>query len=144
MFIILLFLFTILPALELFLLIKVGTYIGALNTISIIILTGVTGAALARYQGFIVISRIQNELAKGNLPNSELFDGALILAGGILLLTPGFITDILGLVLLFPLTRALFKGALKWWIALMMKQGRFVYGPPRPPRESGYDDIDVN
>ncbi|MFP4472757.1 MAG: FxsA family protein [Candidatus Omnitrophota bacterium] len=102
-------LFTVLPAVELALLIHVGTYIGAANTILLIIATGVAGAYLARLQGFLVVQRIQSSLNKGALPTDDMLDGLMIFAGGIVLLTPGFITDALGFLLLIPLTRSLIK-----------------------------------
>ena len=89
----LILLFTILPALELALLIKVGTHIGVGSTLLIIIFTGTLGATLARRQGFLVLQKIHNDLNHGIIPNSQLMDGLMILTGGILLLTPGFITD---------------------------------------------------
>src|SRR3989338_8354739 len=108
----LILLFTILPALELALLIKVGTHIGVGNTLFIIIFTGILGAYLARLQGFIVLRKIQNDLNRGIMPNSQLMDGLMILVGGILLLTPGFITDAFGFLLLIPWTRWLIT---KWF-----------------------------
>ncbi|MBN1586245.1 MAG: FxsA family protein [Candidatus Omnitrophica bacterium] len=109
----LILLFTLLPMAELALLIKVGSNIGVVNTIAIVVLTGVAGATLARYQGWVTISKIQQSLAQGFMPTEELLDGMLILVGGITLLTPGFITDTLGLLALLPPTRAVFKTWLK-------------------------------
>ncbi|MFQ5709585.1 MAG: FxsA family protein [bacterium] len=106
-------LFTLIPLIELALLIELGNHIGLLNTIAVVILTGVTGAALARAQGFAILSRIQRELHQGRLPGEELINGALVLAGALLLLTPGLLTDTLGFVLLFPVTRKFFKNYLK-------------------------------
>jgi len=109
MFFYLLILFTVVPAIELAILIKVGTFIGVSNTLTLIILTGVVGASLARMQGFLVLSKIQQSLEQGHMPNNELIDGVMILVGGIVLLTPGFITDAIGFFLLLPPTRALIK-----------------------------------
>jgi len=102
-------LFTVVPILELAVLIKVGSQIGVLKTIILTILISVTGAWLARLQGFLVLQKIQNSLAQGIMPTEEMLDGMLILAGGILLLTPGFISDIVGLLMLFPATRWILK-----------------------------------
>lgn len=113
----LIFLFTVIPAIEFFILIQVGTRIGAGNTLVLVILTGITGAYLARLQGFLTIQKIQTNLARGILPSEDLIDGAFILAGGILLLTPGFFTDLMGLLFLFPLSRAIFKLYLKTVLA---------------------------
>ncbi|MHB9112236.1 MAG: FxsA family protein [Thermoleophilia bacterium] len=105
MFMILLALFIIIPLLELWMIVEVGSRIGVGYTILSLILISLAGAALARQQGYRAIARIQSEVQSGNMPGDSLVDGALILAGAILLLTPGFLTDIAGLMLLFPLTR---------------------------------------
>lgn len=108
MFFKLLILFTIIPIAELYLLIKIGGLIGALNTVLIIFLTAVIGAYLAKTQGFIVIRKINQALKEGRLPAQELLDGLFVLLGGFTLLTPGFITDFIGLSMLFPPTRTLY------------------------------------
>lgn len=113
MFIRLAFLFTVIPLIELALLIEVGQHIGVFNTIAIVILTGLLGAALARSEGFAVITRIQSEMARGELPGDSLIEGGLILAGAMLLLTPGLLTDALGFALLLPLTRPFFRNLVK-------------------------------
>ena len=110
-------LFTIIPALELAVLIKVGTYIGVGNTLFLIVLTGVVGATLARLQGFVTWQNIQISLNEGRMPTEEMLDGLMILLGGIVLLTPGFITDIFGFFLLIPWTRYL----VKIWTRKLMK-----------------------
>jgi UPF0716 protein FxsA len=102
-------LFTLVPLIELALLIEIGSYIGTTNTILLVVATGIAGAILAKAQGFQVFTRIQAELNAGHLPGDSLIDGAMVLAGGILLLTPGIITDFVGLAALFPLTRDLLK-----------------------------------
>lgn len=113
MFLKLLSLFVIIPFIELAILIKVGTIIGFWYTMLIVIFTGVAGALLARYQGLKVYGRIQRELNSGRIPSNDMIDGLLILSGAIVLLTPGFITDITGLLCLFPLTRNIIKIYLK-------------------------------
>ncbi len=110
MFIRLLAVFIVIPLIELVILIKVGSYIGLWPTILIVVLTGVVGASLARYQGFIIINKIRSDVSSGRVPARELIDGLLVLIGGIVLLTPGFLTDICGFILLIPLTRNLIKG----------------------------------
>ncbi|MFQ5896472.1 MAG: FxsA family protein [Nitrospinota bacterium] len=106
-------LFTAVPLLELALLIEVGSRIGVVATLALVIFTGALGAALARAQGFAVLRRIQMELAEGRSPASSLVDGALILAAGLLLITPGLLTDALGFALLLPPFRAWIKGQLR-------------------------------
>ncbi|MCY3985996.1 MAG: membrane protein FxsA [Candidatus Dadabacteria bacterium] len=109
MFIRLLILFTVVPLVELALLIKLGNAIGLWPTILIVIATGTLGAALARSQGTQTVSTIRTQLAEGKAPTEELINGLLILVGGVVLLTPGLLTDILGFSLLVPLTRNFFR-----------------------------------
>lgn len=101
----LLLLFTVVPLLELYLLIKVGSRLGAGFTVVLIALTGGLGALLARMQGFRVLVQIRERLAQGRLPADELLSGGLVLAGGLLLVTPGLLTDVVGLALLLPFVR---------------------------------------
>lgn len=122
----LLLLFTIVPVIELVILFKVGSLIGAAPTIALILLTGVAGAYLARTQGLDLAYRIQAELNQGRLPTEELLDGAMILAGGILLLTPGFFTDIFGIVLLVPITRTFCKKSIRAWMKYSLDRGRIT------------------
>jgi UPF0716 protein FxsA len=105
----LLLLFTIVPLIELYILIKMGSYVGGLNTILLVMMTALLGAWLARLQGLRTLQQIQSSLSQGQIPAEELVDGVLILAGGILFLTPGVLTDLVALVLLFPYTRTYFK-----------------------------------
>ena len=123
MFIKLLILFTFIPALELYVLFEAGRQIGFWPTIGLIFLTGIAGALLARSQGFELVQKIQMELNQGRLPADELFDGAMILSGGLLLLTPGFCTDFIGFCLLTPLTRNVIKTALKRWTEQKIANG---------------------
>ena len=125
MFFYLLLLFTLLPMTELVLLIKIGHHIGLLNTISIVIITGISGASLARWQGLTVIREVQNQLSVGIMPKEEILDGIIILAGGLLLLTPGLITDFIGLVAIIPITRKWIKYLVKKKLARMIDEGRF-------------------
>jgi UPF0716 protein FxsA len=97
--------FTIVPLIEVLLLLEIGNTIGTLNTILLIVLTGILGAYLMRLQGFAVFRQIQVDLGHGIPPAQTIVEGALILAGGILLLTPGFFTDAIGFLLLIPQTR---------------------------------------
>jgi len=106
MFLRLLLLFTVVPLIELFLLVKLGTMIGIGATVLIVICTGILGAWLARWQGLGVLRRLTEDLNKGRLPADALIDGLLILIAGAVLLTPGLITDALGFLLLVPQGRA--------------------------------------
>ena len=109
---ILVVLFIVIPLVELFVILQVGGWIGVLPTIGLVLLTGVLGAALASSQGRAVWARFNAALAEGRMPGREIFDGAMVIFGGALLLTPGFITDIVGILLLIPATRALFRRAM--------------------------------
>jgi len=124
MFIKLLILFTLIPILELYVLLEIGSLIGTLATVALIFLTGIAGAYLARVQGFSLINRIQNEMNQGRVPRGELVDGAMVLVGGVLLLTPGFCTDLLGFSLLAPFTRDFYKGWLLKWLEKMAARGQ--------------------
>lgn len=100
-------LFFVLPLIEIYLLIQVGQVIGAFPTILLVIATSVLGAYLLRQQGLSALARLQNNLRQGQLAAEEMKEGVFILLGGILLMTPGFFTDFLGLLCLLPPTRKL-------------------------------------
>ena len=101
--------FTLVPVLELYLLIKIGALMGALNTLALVILTGFVGAYLARMQGMQTMLRVRSQLQQGIMPAEDLIDAVIIFVAGIVLLTPGLLTDIAGLLLLFPRSRFHFK-----------------------------------
>ena len=101
--------FTIIPFLEIYLLIEIGSYIGAINTLMIVVLTGFLGALLARYQGLKTMLKVRESLARGEMPAEHLLDTLLIFLAGIVLLTPGFLTDLAGFTILIPTTRFHFK-----------------------------------
>jgi UPF0716 protein FxsA len=105
--------FTLIPFLELYLLIEVGTVIGPLNTVALVILTGFAGAYLARMQGLQTMLRVRSSLQQGIMPKEDLVDAVLIFVAGVVLLTPGFITDAAGLLVLFPATRCPIKRFIK-------------------------------
>ena len=128
MFIRLLFLFTLVPILELYVLIEAGRQIGVAPTIAMIFVTGIAGAYLARSQGFNLVNRIQKDLNEGRVPAGEMMDGALILSGGLLLLTPGFCTDLFGFCLLTPTTRNILKLWLQKWLEKKIKRGEIHIG----------------
>jgi UPF0716 protein FxsA len=109
----LILLFTIIPALELYLLISVGSIVGAPITILIIIITGVLGAFLAKKQGLLTMQKAMQEFQMGRAPAEELWHGLLIIFAGIVLITPGFITDAIGFLLLIPISRKMMFSFLK-------------------------------
>lgn len=108
----LLILFVIVPAVELYILIQIGQVIGALNTFLLILATGILGSWLAKSQGLAVWRALNDRFARGEIPGRELLDGAIILVCGALLLTPGVVTDVIGLLGLIPGTRAAFRKVL--------------------------------
>jgi UPF0716 protein FxsA len=122
-FIKLLIFFVFVPVMELYILIEAGRIMGLAPTIGLIMMTGVAGAWLARSQGVEILRRIQEETSRGQMPATTLIDGALILVGGLLLLTPGFFTDALGFSFLVPATRDLWRKGLSVWLQNQIKQG---------------------
>lgn len=106
-------LFIVTPLVDLMLLLKAGAHLGVGTTVFIVILTGVVGAALARKEGSAAWTRVRNTLNSGKFPTDDLMDGVMIFAAGILLMTPGFLTDIAGFSLLAPFCRSLFRKELK-------------------------------
>ncbi|ATZ61175.2 MAG: membrane protein FxsA [Methanosarcinales archaeon Met12] len=119
----LILIFILTPIIELFLLIELGKLIGTWNIIIIVVVTGVLGAMLAKSQGLSVLRDMQMDLMRGILPTDRLFDGALVLIGGVLLITPGVLTDLLGFALLIPLTRKWIKKILKGWLKRKIRYG---------------------
>ena len=124
MFIKLFLVFIFVPVMEIYVLLSVGSLIGLWPTIGLILATGIAGAQLARVQGISVLFSIQQELAQGRMPTSELIDAAMILAGGLLLLTPGFCTDLKGFLLLAPFSRKPLKQYLARIFARAIKNGQ--------------------
>ncbi len=140
----LLLLFVVLPAVELALLIELGSRFGTLHTLALIVITGVVGASLARGQGLTVVRQIQNEVAEGRLPAHSLVDGVIILLAAALLVTPGVLTDAFGFLCLVPAFRSLVKRA--FWrrleravaenrVNLHVPGNGFQTGPPRTVRD---------
>jgi UPF0716 protein FxsA len=139
MFFRLLLLFTVVPLVELGLLIELGRVIGLAPTIAIVVLTGFAGAALARWQGLATLRKVQTDMAQGRVPGEALVDGLLILVAGAVLLTPGLLTDALGFLLLIPPTRAVVRRSL-----VNTFKGRVQMGGPTTfdARWSSGDDRD--
>ena len=109
--------FTIIPIIEIYILIKIGSIFGAFISIIMVIITGIIGAYLARIQGLNTFLSIKDSLNAGKLPSGELLDAVLILVAGIFLLTPGFLTDSIGFMLLIQTTRTL----IKFWLQRRFK-----------------------
>lgn len=128
----LLLLFIVVPVLEIYLLIKVGSFIGAWQTLLLLLFSAVLGIALIRVQGFLTWRRASASLARGQLPAMELLEGVFVLLGGVLLLVPGFATDAVGLLCLIPPLRRL---GVRWLLSRLAL--RPVNRGPAPPPGSG-------
>lgn len=122
----LLALIIIVPALEIGVLILSGKTLGVPITILFIILTGVAGAYLAKKQGLETLKRAQGQMSYGQVPGDAIIDGICILVGAVLLLTPGFITDLTGFFLLIPKTRQLIKPFIGKIIRRLIDRGQFT------------------
>lgn len=109
---ILLLLFVVVPIAELYTIIKVGGAIGFFNTLGIIIGVAFVGSWLVKREGLRVWTKFNDAIAQGRVPTREIVDGVLILGAGALLLTPGFLTDVFGVLMLFPPTRLMFRSYL--------------------------------
>jgi len=139
----LLLIFIFIPIIELYLLIQLGARIGFAPTLGLIVLTGILGASLARQQGLSTLARIQNELKNGRPPTDELIEGAMIVVGGIVLLTPGILTDLFGFALMLPKFRKSIASSLKKSFS-----GNFSTDTPKKEKEDSFknsrdDVIDV-
>lgn len=128
----LMLLFTVVPLVETWLLIEVGSRIGPLTTVLLLLLDGVFGAWLARREGAAVIRQLFDDLGRGLPPGSHLVEGALVLAGATLLVTPGFFTDVVGIILLFPPTRRWIAPRALAWLLRRFNVRSVNVGPGRP------------
>ena len=95
------------PLIEIYLFIKIGSYIGAFNTVSLILITAIVGIIYARYEGFNTLRSGISQLIKNEIPVYEIISGAALAFAALLLILPGFATDLMGLILIFPPTRKL-------------------------------------
>lgn len=131
MFPLILVLFLVVPIVELYVIVQVAGGIGVLETLGLLIVVSIVGAWLVKAQGYGIIRRVQTKLAAGELPGAELVDGALILFAGALMLTPGFVTDGVGLLLLLPPTRAIVRVFLMKRFSVMAdaRVASFGFGP---------------
>lgn len=139
----LILLFVTVPLVELVLLVQVGRHVGLLPTVVLVVVTGILGAALARWQGVRTLSRFRAAVNAGRMPHRELLEGLLILIAGAVLLTPGLLTDAVGFLLLVPWVRA----AVGRRLLAAIKDRVVVVGPgppgePRRPAEPDVIDVD--
>ncbi|MHA6610293.1 FxsA family protein [Photobacterium damselae] len=120
MFPILLLLFIFVPIIEIALFIQVGGFLGLWPTIALVLITAVVGASLVRSQGLATLTSVQNRLQQGELPAQQIVEGVMLAVAGVLLLTPGFMTDCMGMTILLPAPRA--------WLAKQLMQRVKVQG----------------
>ena len=117
-------LFTVVPLVELYLLIAIGRMLGPGPTIALVLLTGALGAWFARLEGSRVIRRWQEAMARQQIPKDGVIDGFLIFIGGVMLITPGILTDVAGLSMVMPFTRRLIAKAVRPWFERQIATGR--------------------
>ncbi|WP_217495384.1 FxsA family protein [Halofilum ochraceum] len=128
----LLLIFIVVPLVEIYVLIEIGTIIGALPTVLACVGTAILGGGLLRYQGFQTLRRAQRNMDRGQIPAMEMFEGVALAMGGALLLTPGFVTDMAGFLCLIPWTRRALIAA-----ALRRMQVRYTSSGPGGPDDPG-------
>ncbi len=124
-------LFTIVPLIELAILLKINSWLGFGATLLLVLGTGALGAVLAKYQGWVTWNRIRQDLSMGIVPSGRLIDGVLILIAGILLITPGLLTDICGFAFLIPPVRDRIKRSIRDGLQRKVASGecRIHFGP---------------
>ena len=124
----------VIPLIEIYLFIKIGTKIGALNTISLILITAIIGVYYARYEGLNALKSGMAEIVKNKLPIYEIISGAALAFAAFLIILPGFATDTIGFLLIFPLTRKILLGLFPIKISEVNKKKDFIEGE--------FEDID--
>ena len=123
------------PLIEIYLFIKIGSYIGAFNTVTLIIITAIIGVIYARYEGFNTLKSAMSQLIKNQIPIYEIMSGAVLAFAALLLILPGFATDIIGFLLIFPFTiKLFFKKVKKKYSNQNNKKQDFINGE--------FEDID--
>ncbi|WNG34762.1 FxsA family protein [Archangium violaceum] len=115
--------FTVVPFIELYLLLAIGREVGFWPTVGMVLLTGFVGALLAKGEGVRVVRRWQESLAQGRMPEEGILGGVLVLVGGVLLVAPGVLTDVVGLLLLFPPTRKVVAALVRRMLERRMAAG---------------------
>ena len=136
--VVLLLVFILLPIAELYTIIRMSGAIGFFNTLGVMILIAIIGSWLVRREGFRVWNRFNDAVAAGQVPAREILDGVLILGAGALLLTPGFLSDVFGLLMLFPPTRIMFRS----YLLRRSRRGSMIFRTWRGPGE-GFIDTDA-
>lgn len=126
----LLVLLLLVPVVELYVIVQVSHALGVVDTLSLLVLVSIVGAWLVKHQGLSVWRRLNVSLASGRMPTDEIIDGFLVLLAGALLLTPGFVTDFFGLLLLLPPVRVVVRGVAKHRFGRRVQVIRATYGGP--------------
>ena len=134
---ILFLLFLIIPVVEIYFLIQVGGVIGAIPTIALVVFTALLGAMLLRFQGWATLQRTRMTMARGQVPALEMLEGVLLVFAGALLLTPGFVTDAIGFLLLVPPLR---QALIRWFLS---KSDMRMQPPPGGPRAHHHDPYTI-
>ncbi|MBO2536913.1 FxsA family protein [Rummeliibacillus suwonensis] len=114
------------PIVEIAVVLLSGKLIGAIPTLLLIVGTGVLGVYLAKTKGLNAFQQLKREIEKGRAPGDAIIDGVLTFIGSIVLILPGFISDIIGILLVIPITRKLFKPAIYYWLRKKMKNGQII------------------
>lgn len=117
----------VLPALEIGMFIWIGGKIGPWYVILLILLTGIIGISIARWQGLQTWRDVQWQLSQGQVPTKQIIDGVCIFIGGIFLFSPGFITDTIGLIFVIPLTRRFIRQGLYIWLKRSLERGTIIF-----------------
>jgi UPF0716 protein FxsA len=140
-----LLLFVVMPVLEMWILIEVGSQIGALYTIGLVLLTAMVGLALLRRQSFSAITRANQKMQTGEMPLQEMIEGIFLAVGGALLLTPGFVTDAIGFCCLLPGVRNVILGRMLKKMVVTQQGGfySFSYQQRSDQRPSGAQDSSI-
>lgn len=114
------------PIIEIAVVLISGKLIGAFQTLLLIVVTGVLGVYLAKTRGFKAFQQLKTAIERGQAPGDAIIDGVLTFIGSIILVLPGFISDIIGILLVIPATRKLFKPAIYYWLRKKMKKGQII------------------
>ncbi|TQS21438.1 FxsA family protein [Microbispora hainanensis] len=141
--------FLVIPVLEIWFLIQVGSVIGGWETVALLIADSILGAWLVRREGRRAWAALRSAIESGRMPDKELADGALIVAGGALLMTPGFLSDVFGFFMILPFTRPIARRWVSWFLGRRVRSlaARSPYAPlfdgtPGFGRGAGFDEAD--
>lgn len=135
-------LLTVLPLVELALLLTLGKYTSVAFTLGFVIVTGILGAVLLKYQGLFAWRNVQRDLREGRMPTDSLLDGLMIVIAAVLLITPGVLTDLVGITLLIPPCRRLYRLLLARWFKARFQLGTSIPGAPSGPADRRSQVID--